>query len=395
MNVHAERRLRPVAGSRPVYLDHHATTPVDPRVADVMMRVMTSQFGNPNSRGHVFGEEAAGLVEVARGEIGALLGARPEQVVLQRSSSVAAKSVLSAVMRGMRQGDRLRVGVTMVEHRAVLDALEAQSAFLCPTWIGVDEKARVSLRDIEAVLANGCDLLCVMAANNEVGTVYPIEEIARLARSHGVPLLVDATQAAGHVPIDVESSGISYLLLAAHKMYGPKGAAAIVLGDDVDAEALRLSEADDGTPNVPAIAGFGEACRLRRKEMAADAIRIAALRDLLEANLVAGVPGLVVNGDRDNRLAHNLHFSVPGVPNEAVVARLSRSVALSTGAACRSGVDEPSHVLRAMRLPEDVQNGAIRVGLGRTTNEEDVRLASDLIRFAIEETRQAMNGSGA
>lgn len=395
MNVQAERRLRPIAGSKPIYLDHHATTPVDPRVADVMMRVMTSQFGNPNSRGHVFGEEAAELVEVARGEIGALLGVGSERVVLQRSSSVAANSVLSAVIRGISEGDRLRVGVTTVEHRAVLDALEGQSGLFTPTWIDVDEKARVSLRDIEAVLSNGCDLLCVMAANNEVGTVYPIEEIARLARSHGVPILVDATQAAGHVPIDVESSGISFLLLAAHKMYGPKGVAAIVVGDDVDAAALRLHEADDGTPNVPAIAGFGEACRLRRKEMAADAIRIGALRDLLEATLVASVPGLVVNGDRDNRLAHNLHFSVPDVPNEAIVARLSRSVALSTGAACRSGVDEPSHVLRAMRLPDDVQNGAIRVGLGRITSGEDVRLASDLIRFAIEETRQAMNGSEA
>jgi cysteine desulfurase len=392
MNVQPERLLRPMKGLKPIYLDHHATTPVDPRVAAVMVTAMTDQFGNPNSRGHVFGEEAAELINVAREQIASLVGAESEQVVLHHSSSAAATSVFASIVERRRSERPLRAGVSTVEHRAILDALEGHGNRIAQSWIQVDDKARISLVDVRSVLEQGCDLLCVMAANNEVGTIYPIEQIAQLATSYGVPLLVDATQAAGHVPIDVERSGISFLLLAAHKMYGPKGVAAVVVGRKMEAELLRKFEREEGTPNVPAIAGFGEACRLRAAEMATDCVRIGTLRDLLEAKLFAEVPGLVVNGDRSNRLAHNLHFSIPDAPNDAIVSRLSRSVALSTGAACRSGVDEPSHVLRAMRLPDDLQHGAIRIGLGRNTSEQDVRLGSDLIRLAVEDTRKAMNG---
>lgn len=390
MNVQPERRLRSPVGLEPIYLDHHSTTPMDPRVVEVMTTIMTSQFGNPNSRGHVFGEEAAATIETARDHVASLVGGTAERVFFRSSSSVAADTIVSS-MAARSRGPKLRIAATRVEHRAIIDALESRSE-VQTNWIGVDEKARISLEAVRSTLKEGCDLLCIMAANNEVGTIYPIREIAELTRDSGVPLLVDATQAAGHIPIDVEGWGITYLVLAAHKMYGPKGIAAIVADESGDMELLSDSGRSEGTPNVPAIAGFGEACRLRSSEMTDDGLRIRSLRDALEAKLASDIPGFVVNGDRENRLAHNLHFSIPDVPNEAIVSRLSRSVALSTGAACRSGVDEPSHVLRAMGLSEALQQGAIRIGLGRFTTAEDVQMASELIRSAVEDTRLAMNG---
>jgi cysteine desulfurase len=393
MNVRPERQLHPAAGIKPIYLDHHATTPVDQRVADLMVKVMTTQFGNPNDRGHVFGDEAAELISAARLEIARLVGGDSDGVLIQRSATVAAEAVIASLADNRGPDQPLRVAATTVEHRALLDALAKprNTGAIAVRWIDVDGKARIALDHVEEALSEGCDLLCVMAANNEVGTVYPVEQIARLARDHDVPFLVDATQAAGHIPIDVEGWGISYLLLAAHKMYGPKGIAALVVGSDASSGRLRTIEKMEGTPNVPAIAGFGEACRLRRLEMAGDVVRVSGLRDRLEAILTANVNGLVVNGHRENRMGHNLHFAVPGVPNEAVVSRLSQSVALSTGAACRSGVDETSHVLQAMRLSEEIIDGSLRIGLGRTTSERDVVVAAELIATAIEDTRRAMN----
>jgi cysteine desulfurase len=218
MNVLPERQLGPAAGLKPIYLDHHATTPVDERVVEVMVRAMTAQFGNPNDRSHVFGEEASELVDAARVEIARLVGAESDCVLLQRSATVAARAVVSSLTEACPSGQRLTVAATTVEHRAVLDALEDKKGRIRSIWIEVDGAARVSLDRIRDVLNEGCDLLCVMAANNEVGTIYPIEHIARLAREHGVPLLVDATQAGGHLQIDVNGWGVSYLLLAAHKM---------------------------------------------------------------------------------------------------------------------------------------------------------------------------------
>jgi cysteine desulfurase len=394
MNALPDRNFA-MAGPTPIYLDHHATTPVDARIADVMVRVMTTQFGNPNDRGHIFGDEAAALIETARADTAKLVGADPSGVVWLRSATVGAEAALSHAVRRNVGGRPLKVAATTVEHRAVMDALvrRIETNEVEVEWLEVDGKARISTDEVRRTLANGCGLLCVMAANNEVGTIYPIEKIAGLARQNGVPLLVDATQAAGHIPLDMTAWGIDYLLLSAHKMYGPKGVAALVVGD-ADADELRSLERAEGTPNVPAIAGFGEACRLRRAEMIADSERISRLRDRLEGILLEKIEGLVVNGDLDRRMAHNLHFSVPGIPSDAVVARLSRSVALSTGAACQWGTDEPSHVLRAMRLPDEIQRGALRIGLGRNTTGKEIELAAELIVTAILDTRLALTDGG-
>lgn len=373
--------------SRPVYLDYHATTPVDPRVADVMRHAFLEAFGNANSREHLYGDEAAALVEAARSHVAVLAGADTEQVQFTSGSSDALRRAFTHAKT--RVGSRpLQVVASAVEHRAVLEVLGSLRAAgdahvrLAP----VDERARLDLASLWD-LARGADLVCVMAANNEVGTVYPVEEVARIARDAGAAVLVDATQAAGRLDLQVNAWGVTYLALSAHKIYGPKGVGALVIG------GLEVPEDEHGTPNVPGIAGLGEACRLRSAERAEDEPRVAALRDRLEGLLTERVPGLVVNGDRENRLSGNLHVSARGVPNDAVVARLRRSVALSTGAACTSGSPEPSHVLRAMGLDMELQEGALRIGLGKFTTLQEVDFSAERIAEAIEGVRAALSNS--
>jgi cysteine desulfurase len=394
MNFRSGRNRSVVSLARPIYLDHHSTTPVDRRVADVMVSAMTEQFCNPNNPSHSFGEDAVRLVAAARAHVAALVGADDDDVIFARSTTVAARAIIDAIVAG-RTSERLpRLAATTVEHAAILDTLERLEAQGRAeiVWLPVDQQGNLTGDAMELALQSRSDLMCVMAANNEVGTIYPIGEIAAKAAARRTPVLVDATQAAGHIPLDVRGWGVTYLLMSAHKMYGPKGIAALIT-NGVESDDLRRLEVEDGTPNVPAIVGFGEACRLRGEEMERDFARVGGLRDKLEALLLSRIPDLVVNGDRPRRLPTNLHVSIPGLPNDAVVARLSGSVAISTGSACRWGTDEPSHVLRAMRLPPETIEGALRLGLGRDTRLEDVELAADLIVAAVEETRAAIRGA--
>lgn len=377
----------------PLYLDHHATTPVDPRVAAIVMRTMITDFGNANSMDHVYGEIAADLVAGARREVAVLVGTDPEGVHFTSGSSESIRLAVAHAVNHCRHKP-LRVALTTVEHRAVLDTVAAYEmrGEVAVSWLPVDDRARLDLATVERACLEGIDLVCVMAANNEVGTIYPIEEVVRIASRAGVCTLIDATQAAGRIPIQVAAWGTTYLTMSAHKIYGPKGVGALVASPEID---VRVSHSHtpgtgDGTPNVPGIAGFGEACRLRCVEMHLDEPRMAAQRDRLEAHLLAGIGGLVINGDHEHRLSNNLHISVPDVPNGAVVARLRRYVAISTGAACSSGVDTPSHVLRAMGLSAALQEGALRIGIGKFTTDIDIEFAAEHIKTAVAATRDAV-----
>ncbi|MGY4363001.1 cysteine desulfurase [Bradyrhizobium sp. i1.3.6] len=394
MNLRSAHDRSAVSVARPIYLDHHSTTPVDRRVAEVMVRAMTEHFGNPNNPSHFFGEDAARLVATARTQVAALVDADEDDVIFARSTTVAARAIIEMIVEGRTSERRPRLAATTIEHAAILDTLERLETQRRAeiVWLPVDKRGNLTDDAVELALQSQCDLICVMAANNEVGTIYPIGEISDKAAASRTPVLVDATQAAGHVPLDVRGWGVTYLLMSAHKMYGPKGIAALI-ANGVESDDLRRLEVEDGTPNVPAIVGFGEACRLRGAEMESDYARVGGLRDKLEALLLSRIPHLVVNGDRLRRLPTNLHVSIPGLPNDAIVARLSGSVAISTGAACRWGTDEPSHVLRAMKLPPETIEGALRLGLGRNTRLEDVELAADLIVAAVEETRAAIRGA--
>lgn len=380
----------------PIYLDHHATTPVDPRVAAVVLHAMTIAFGNANSVEHIYGEMAAQLVVDARREVAALVGAGPERVHFTSGSTESIRLAVAHAVSHRRHGRPLRVAVTTVEHRAVLDAIatHVRRGEITARWLPVDSRARLDMVALEAACRDGIDLVCVMAANNEVGTLYPVEEVVRIAAQAEAETLIDATQAAGRVPMHVDVQGITYLAISAHKIYGPKGVGALVVAPGVDVRPIYGTPDGEGvgTPNVPGIVGLGEACRLRRLEMPEDGVRTATLRDRLETLLSTAIDGLVVNGDREHRLSNNLHISVPDVPNSAIIARLRHNVAMSTGAACSSGAESSSHVLRAMGLPSPLQEGALRIGIGKFNTDEEIERAAQYITTSVAATRRAMAG---
>jgi cysteine desulfurase len=375
-----------VGAGRPIYLDHQATTPVDPRVAAVVMEVMTTRFGNANSVDHTYGEEAAGILDEAAEAVGSLVGTSSDHV---HFTSGATEAIRLAVNVAARRADRpIRVIASGAEHRAVLDTINSlQRACAAEIrWLPVDAKGQISLGELKELLRPGADLLCLMAANNEVGTLYSVEAAADLAHEAGAQILVDATQAAGLVQLEADAWGIDHMVLSAHKLYGPKGVGALI-GPNVRSPLLHEAAGHAGTPNVSGAAGFGAACRVALAESSANEIYLRGLRDRLESNLLAMIPNLVVNGDRARRLPHNLHVSVPGAPNDAVVARLRRTVAVSTGAACTSGAQEPSHVLRAMGLRPELQDTALRLSPGRFTTIDEIDRASAAIAEVVADVR--------
>jgi len=376
-----------------IYLDHHSTTPVDPRVAEVVMRAMVEDFGNANSVDHKHGEVARHVIERAASLVAQLVTCDEADIHFTSGSTEAIRLAIAHAV-GAATTLPLRIGISRAEHPAVLDtATRAQKLGLAKImWIEVDAQARLDMDSLGRVLDDGVDLLCVMAANNEVGTISPLFKIFALADAAGARMLVDATQAVGRVRMNLDETPVEYLILSSHKIYGPKGVGALI-SSVYDASQLHgLAATHEATPNVPGIAGMGEACRLMHEEGEGETLRIAALRDQLQATLAARLPGMVINGPHNDRLAHNLHISIPGVANELVVQRLRGRVAISTGAACMSGAQSASHVLRAMGLPQDVQDGALRIGLGRFTTPEDVARAAAEIIAAVDDVTSALKG---
>lgn len=377
-----------------IYLDHHATTPVDPRVANVVLDAMVNAFGNANSVDHSHGEAALQLVDQATAEVATLIGAEADGV---RFTSGSTESIRLAISHALatRRNRTLRVAATRVEHQAVLDALRmaVRAGLAEVTWLEVDDQANIRPESLRAALSVDPELVCIMAANNEVGTIYPIRQIAEDVHRSGGKILVDATQAAGRVELKARDWDLDYVAFSSHKIYGPKGVGALAASDAlVHSELAENVIGHMGTLNVPGIAGFGEACRLLRLEAPEDEKRVAAHRDRLESNLMQQLPGLVVNGNLSSRLSHNLHISFPGIPNDAVISRLRNKVAVSTGAACSSGAQTPSHVLKAMGLSEEMQEGALRIGLGKRTTVEEIDRATGEIVAAVRAVQDSLAG---
>jgi cysteine desulfurase len=374
----------------PIYLDYHATTPTDGRVVDAVVRHMATVFGNPSSRDHVFGDEAEAAVARAAGEVAHLMGVEPREIVFTSGATEAANLALKGL--ALQTGRPLRIGLTPVEHPSVLDTCQylADQGLAQLTYFRVDGRAQIDLDDVRRSCKGGLDLVAVMAANNEVGTIYPLEEVAAIAKDHGALVFTDATQAAGKIPVSASQWGLDLVALSAHKMYGPKGVGALAVSAGIKLHPLihggqHQRGLRSGTLNVPGIVGLGEACRLRASEMHSDEVRVASLRDRLESHLMSGYPELVVNGDVENRLAGNLHVSFPGLPNGALVGRLRNRLAISTGSACSSGIEGPSHVLRALGLSRERIEGALRIGIGKFTTEEDVDSAAVILTAAARE----------
>jgi cysteine desulfurase len=374
------------------YLDYHATTPCDRRVAEKVLWAMTDGFGNATSTDHARGDTAEAAVKVAKQQVADLIGALPRDILFTSGATESINLAIQGTLQHLEnKGIHPHIALTAVEHKAVLDtclALQEQGRVKL-SILPVDTQARLDLAQVEQLCAGGLHLLCVMAANNEVGTLYPIEKIAYIAQIYSVPLLCDATQAVGKVPIHFSDWGITLLALSAHKFYGPQGVGALVVKRGHPLEPLTFGGGQQkglrpGTLNLPGIVGLGEACRLRTLEMTDDEMAIAQKRDRLQSLLQTAIPNLVVNGDLDHRLPGNLHVSVPGIPNSAVIARVRHQLAISTGSACSSGVEAPSHVLRAMHLPDDVIEGALRISLGKFTTDQDIEQSFLTLEDAIQ-----------
>lgn len=368
----------------PIYLDHHATTPMDPRVIAIMSHALEHLFGNPNSS-HPVGQQAADAQERARADVAALAGVGPKHV---HFTSGASDAIGKAFALALDQAEPRQVALMPVEHPAMLRAAEALSASGQVTIhrLDVDRHAQLVIASLYAALDAGADLVCLMLANNEVGTVYPVEAVIEACHAAGAQVMVDATQAAGRLALETIGPSVDYLVLSAHKIYGPKGVGALLTRHS---SGRSDKEAHAGTPNVPAIVGFGAAARFALEERESDWKHCAAMRDRLQAGLSAKLPDLVVNGDPQARLPHSLHVSIPGIFNDAVLARIGHRVAISSGAACASGALEASHVLRAMALPEPLVEGALRLSTGRFTTEAEIDEAIAVIgatAAAIRET---------
>jgi len=364
---------------RPIYLDHQATTPVDPRVLEAMLPYFTEQFGNAASRQHVFGWTADDAVETARHHVARLIGARAKEIVFTSGATEANTLALRGAVAARR--DRGAHVVTLAtEHKAVLDTCARLGRDgVDVTVLPVEADGRIDVARVASALRDDTVLASVMTANNEIGVLQPIAELARLCRARGVWLHTDAVQAVGHVPFDVEALGVDLASMSAHKMYGPKGVGALYVrrSPKVVLEPQTVGGGQEqglraGTLNVPAIVGFGAAAAIAREGLAAEQARVGALRDRLLTGLSRALEGVVVSGSITERLPHNLHVRFAGVDGEALMTSLADDVAVSSGAACASGSREPSHVMTALGLDVVDRWGAVRFGLGRGTSAEEI-----------------------
>ena len=366
----------------PIYLDHNSTTPCDPRVVEAMLPYFSKKFGNAASRSHSFGWEAEEAVEIAREQVARLIGAETKEIVFTSGATEGDNLAIKGVFEAYAsKGNHIITVVT--EHKAVLDTchhIERLGGEV--TWLEVDAGGSIDPAELEAAIRHTTVLVAVMYANNEIGVIQPIREISVIARRHGVLFFSDATQAVGKVPVDVNADGIDLLAMSAHKLYGPKGIGALYVRRRNP--RVRVSAQMDGgghergmrsgTLNVPAIVGLGKACELCGAEMASEALRVSSLRDRLEEGLLR-IGGTSVNGNREDRLRHTTNISFRGVDGEALLAALGKDIALSSGSACTSASMEPSYVLKALGLDDDLAHSSLRLGLGRWSTADEVEYA--------------------
>jgi cysteine desulfurase len=363
----------------PIYLDNNATTPMDPRVLESMTPYFLNHFGNAASRNHPFGWQAEEAVDYAREQVAQLIGADPKEIIFTSGATEADNLAIKGVFE-MYASKGNHVITVVTEHKAVLDTCKhIEKAGGEVTYLTVKDDGLIDLAELEASIKPTTILIAVMYANNEIGTVMPMREISAIARKHGVLLFSDATQAVGKIPVDVNKDGIDLMAFTAHKMYGPKGVGALYVrrkNPRVKVTAQMDGGGHErgmrsGTLNVPGIVGFGKACELCRLEMEADTARISKLRDKLETELMK-LEEAYVNGSREYRLPHVTNISFKYVEGEGLLMGFNQNIALSSGSACTSASLEPSYVLKALGLGDDLAHSSLRFGLSRFTTEEEI-----------------------
>jgi len=379
----------------PVYLDNNATTPMDPRVLEAMLPYFTEHFGNAASRNHPFGWEAEEAVDYAREQVAQLIGADPKEIIFTSGATEGDNLAIKGVYEMYAsKGNHIITCVT--EHKAVLDTckhIEKSGGEV--TYLKVQEDGLIDLKELEAAIRPTTILVAIMYANNEVGVIQPVRDISAIAKKHGVLFFTDATQAAGKIPVDVQKDGIDLLTFSGHKMYGPKGIGALYVrrkNPRVKVTAQMDGGGHErgmrsGTLNVPGIVGFGKACELCRLEMAQDAERIGKLRDKLEQNLLK-LEEAYVNGNRQHRLPHVANISFKYVEGEGLLMGFNKNIALSSGSACTSASLEPSYVLKALGLGDDLAHSSLRFGLGRFTTEEQIDYTVEQVSNTVLKLRE-------
>jgi cysteine desulfurase len=379
----------------PIYVDNNATTPVDPRVLEEMMPYLTTEFGNAASRNHVFGWRAEEAVEKARERVAVLIGAEAKDIVVTSGATESDNLAVKGVA-GMYKDKGNHVITCLTEHKAVMDSCKRlEEAGCAVTWLRPDEDGVVSPQQVAEAITDKTILVTLMAANNETGTLHPIAEIGKVCKQRGVLFHTDATQAVGKVPIDVEAMGIDLLSCSAHKIYGPKGVGALYVRRR--GPRVRLVCQMDGgghergmrsgTLNVPGIVGLGAAAEICRNEMADESRHLTAMRDRLQNAITVGLEHVKLNGHPTERLPNTLNLSFAYVEGEGLMMKM-KDVAVSSGSACTSASLEPSHVLRAMGVGDELAHSSIRFSLGRFNTDEEIDYAAAQVVRAVNELRQ-------
>ena len=377
----------------PIYLDYQATTPVDARVLEVMLPYFTEHFGNAASRNHPFGWKAEEAVDTARDEVAKLIGASAKEIVFTSGSTEAINLALKGAVEMYGGSDHGKIKgrhiiTSLVEHKAVLDTCKHLENRGCEvTYLTPDTTGRVSVEQVAEAMREDTLVVALIWGNNEIGTINPIREIGALCHEKNVLFFVDGTQACGKIPVDVYEDNVDLMCLSAHKLYGPKGVGALFVRRRKPRVRL-VSQIDggghergmrSGTLNVTSLVGFGEACRLCRVNLTEEIAHATSLRDRLEARIRASLDEVHLNGNAEHLLPGCLNLSFAYVEGESLLMGINNELAVSSGSACTSASLEPSHVLRAMGVGDDLAHSSIRFGIGRNTTEEEVDYAADRI----------------
>ena len=384
-----------MAPKLPIYMDNHATTPVDPRVVEAMLPFFTNRFGNAASRNHSFGWAAEEAVENARSQIARLINATPKEIIFTSGATESDNLAIKGVAEMYREkGNHIITQAT--EHKAVLDTCKRLEKYGYEvTYLPVEKDGRVNLEDLERAITPKTILITIMYANNEIGTVQPVAEIGRIAKEHGVLFHTDGVQAVGKIPVDVQKDGIHLMSISGHKIYGPKGVGALYVrrkNPRVQVAAMIDGGGHErgmrsGTLNVPGIVGMGKACEICHEEMATESVHMAGLRDRLKQAIMGKLDEVYINGSLEHRLPNNLNISFAYVEGESLLMGIN-DVAVSSGSACTSATLEPSYVLKALGVGEDLAHTSIRLGLGRFNTEEEVDYVAQRVVETVSRLRE-------
>jgi cysteine desulfurase len=377
-----------------IYFDHNATTPVDPAVLEVVVRVMREEYGNPSSVHH-FGQRAKAVMDDARTSVAGLIGAEPGELVFTSGGTEADNFALKGVAEALEPTGKRHIISTTIEHEAVLVTLKALARRgWRVTLLPVDTSGIVSPDALAGALTDDTALVSIMHANNEIGTIQPVQELAAIAHTRGAAFHTDAVQSAGKIEVDVRKLGVDLLSLSAHKFYGPKGVGALWIRRGTRVTTIMTGGKHErnrraGTENVAGIAGLGVAAQIARKKLTAEGARLSALRDRVETQILATVTGTAINGIRQPRVPNTTNISFEGIEAESLLIALDlEGIAVSTGSACSSGTLEPSHVLRAMGFPPHRTQNSIRVSLGAANTDTEVDTFLSKLPAVVNKLRQ-------